>query len=640
MALDLNKSQKEAVEALDGPVMVIAGAGAGKTKTIVSRIINLVKKGISPVNILAITFTNKAAEEMSERTIKALGQEKNLNRPVSMDEKPLISTFHSLGVVILRENAKIAGLPRHFTIFDKDDSKKAVKEALLLEGLDPKVMEPSRVLAVISKQKGRMGKPEELMEEKNWQGKIIGKIWQGYEKILNSENALDFDDLLLKTVLLLRKNPETAEHYNNRFQYIHVDEYQDTNLAQYELLKILAGDRKNIFVVGDIDQTIYTWRGAHIKNLLNFEKDFSGAKVIILDENYRSTKNILEAANAVIQKNKIRYEKNLYTSNPEGDKIGIYPAYDEADEASFVAATANKLIGAGVRPEEIAVLYRANFQSRALEEAFLEKQIPYQVVGTRFFERKEIKDALAFIKAALDEKNISSLKRIINVPPRGIGKLTLLKILAGKKEELPAGQKKKVAEFYSLLAKIKKEAADSKPSALIKYIIKNTGMEGSLKKSEEDQERFENLMELASLASKYDSLPQEKALEKFLTDAALASDQDEIKDKVRAVRLMTVHSAKGLEFDYCFITGMEMDLFPHSKIYESGITEEEAEEERRLFYVALTRARKKIILSYASARTIFGSRKINLPSEFLSDIDDFLYTEETHPDKEIKTIYL
>ena len=409
------------------------------------------------------------------------------------------------------------------------------------------------------------------------------------------------------------------------------------------MAKLLAAKNKNICAVGDTDQLIYGWRGASIRNLLEFEKDYPNTTVVLLEENYRSSKRILEVANRVIEKNRLRKEKRLFTQKPLGEKIGVYSAYDETDEANYIAGKAQSLIEAGERPEEIAVLYRANFQSRVLEEAFLNEKIPYQVLGTRFFERKEVKDILAYIKAALNPENLTDFKRAIENPRRGVGKVTLAKALSGMEEKLPAAARTKITEFRNLLAMIKKQALSGKSSETIKFVLRTSGIETQLKNGGGDEkERLENIRELASLAVKYDNLPPEEGIEKLLSDAVLASDQDELelKENKPAVKLMTVHAAKGLEFDYVFITGLEEGLFPHEKLGEKEINEEENEEERRLFYVALTRARKKIFLSSASVRTIFGSRQINLPSEFFADIDREHLEEDYNLKGNMKTIYL
>ena len=622
---NLNERQKKAAEHRNGPLLIVAGAGAGKTKTIAARIVRLVQNGAAPENILAITFTNKAAKEMRERVFLALQSEQSLNRPLTLMERPFVATFHALGVHILRENARTIGLNRHFNIFDRSDSKKSVRQAMENVGVNPKQFEPGRILEIIAREKGNnliIAEYEQEVGNEYLPG-IVAKVWREYDKILATEKALDFDDLLLRTVRLLKNQPAILEKYQNNWHYLLIDEYQDTNKIQYELAKLLADKNKNICAVGDTDQLIYGWRGASVRNLLEFENDYPNTTVVLLEENYRSSKRILAVANQVIEKNRLRKEKRLFTQKPLGEKIGLYPAYDETDEANYIAGKTQSLIAAGAAPEEIAALYRANFQSRAIEEAFLNEQIPYQVLGVRFFERKEIKDILAYIKAALNPENLSDFKRAIENPRRGVGKVTLAKALSGMEEKLPAAARTKIGEFRNLLAQIKKQALSGKPSETIKFVLRASGIETQLKSGGEDEkERLENIRELASLAVKYDSLPAEGGIEKLLSDAALASDQDELQEHKPAVKLMTVHAAKGLEFDYVFITGLEEGLFPHERLNDKEISEEESEEERRLFYVALTRARKKIFLSYASIRTIFGSRQVNLPSEFFADIDN------------------
>ncbi len=628
---NLNEKQKEAVLNTEGPLLILAGAGAGKTKTLTERIRHLIKKGLAPSSILAITFTNKAAREMRERVDKLLEEDKDLNRPVSMRERPFVSTFHSLGVHILREQAIKLGLSRNFVIFDRDDSKKAIKEALVLCGLDPKTHEPDRILSVISKEKGRDYIYEEYAShaEGGYFSDVVGEVWREYEKILKRDKALDFDDLLLKTSRLLRSNLSVRKYYQNIWTYIHIDEYQDTNRVQYEISKLLVGEKHNVCVVGDIDQNIYSWRGADIKNILAFEKDYPEAKVILLEENYRSTKTILDTANAVIEKNKIRRKKNLFTSNGAGEKIGLLQAYDEVGEAEFIASKAEEYIKGGTLPTELAVLYRANFQSRVLEEAFMQHKIPYQLLGTRFFERKEIKDLISYLRAALEPGSLSDLKRIINVPARGIGKTTVAKIFSGLEEDLAAGVRVKIAHFRNLLEKIGELAHKAKPSETLAFIIVESGLAAEWKSGkEEEAERLLNAYELVAFAARYDHLPPEEGLQNFLTDAALQSDQDELSEKKTGVRLMTVHASKGLEFDTVFISGLEDGLFPHQKITRENISPEEAEEERRLFYVALTRARKKIYLSYAQVRTIFGRKEVNIPSEFVFDVPEEFVEEE------------
>ncbi|MBX4198078.1 UvrD-helicase domain-containing protein [Candidatus Parcubacteria bacterium] len=648
----LNIPQRDAVLHKDGPLLILAGAGAGKTKTITYRILHLIKQGVAPQDILAITFTNKAAKEMRERIEKLLAEDKELNLPVSFKDKPFMSTFHSLGVHILKENSRLIDLPRHFGIFDKNDSKRAVKEALEESGLDPKQFEPGKIMNAISREKGNLNTVETFSQSAGNQyfPRIVADVWQRYEKILKKEKALDFDDLLLKTVLLLRRNKEVLERYQNIWKYIHIDEYQDTNKVQYTISKLLGEKTRNICVVGDIDQMIYSWRGADIQNILNFEEDYPEAKVVVLEENYRSTQTILTAANRAIEKNKNRREKKLFTKQAEGDRIGVFGGYDEADEAEFISEKTQELIKKGVAPRDIAVLYRANFQSRVLEEAFLSNSLPYQVLGVRFFERKEVKDILSYLRAALNEDSLTDIKRIINVPARGIGKVTLLKLFAGQKDTLPAATREKINTFFNILGAIKQTASTSKPSDTIKYILKVSGIEQTLKASklDEDLERLENIKELVTLATRYDNEPAsagasagEGGIESLLADAALASDQDDMIKDQNAVKLMTIHASKGLEFDYVFITGLEENLFPHKRMGTSN-EDVDLEEERRLFYVAVTRARKKLFLTYAGMRTIFGSKQVNIPSEFMIEMDEELIQSEDRTGSRksaIKTIY-
>jgi len=631
----LNDAQKETVLHKEGPLLIVAGAGAGKTKAITHRILNLIKMGVAPRNILAITFTNKAAKEMRDRVVKLIASDAELNLPLTFAERPFVSTFHALGVHIVRENSLALGIKKHFTIADEGDALALMKEAVISLRLDPKQFEPKRLKNVISRQKGDLVTAEKYAGTvgNEYFPRILSSVWLAYEKLLAEHGSLDFDDLILRAVLLLEQNEEVRTRYQNLWQYIHIDEYQDTNVSQYKFSKLLAGEKKNICVVGDMDQSIYSWRGADFRNILNFEKDYPEAKVVLLEENYRSTANILTAANDIIKKNKVRKEKNLFTKKEGGEKIGLYSAYDENDEAFFVAGKTAELISGGVSPKDIAVLYRANFQSRVLEEAFLSRQIPYQVLGVKFFERKEVKDVLSFLRSALNQDSLANIKRIINVPPRGIGKVTLLKMFAGEEEKLPEATRKKVSEFRSMLGEIAEYALKEKTSDTVKFIMSRSGIEAMLKKgTEDDKERLENIKELVTLATKYDVLSPEEGMSKLLEDAALASDQDSLvantKKEEDAVRLMTVHASKGLEFPYVFITGLEQDLFPHGGFGNAESGEDRAEEERRLFYVALTRAEKKCYLTYASVRTIFGMKQVNMPSEFIIDIDALLIEDE------------
>ncbi len=997
--LELNKAQREAVETTEGPLLVLAGAGAGKTKTVTYRILNLIQKGVAPENILAVTFTNKAAREMEERISNLLKKTLKLNRPISIVGKPFVATFHGLGAFIIKENFREAKIKKHFSIYNREDSKKAIREALRKNNYDTKQFEPGKILSIISREKSNFVVIDEYLEttEGNYFRDMVAKVWQDYEIILKKENALDFDDLLLVAAKLLQKK-EIRKVYENRWKYIHIDEYQDTNKVQYQIVEAIGRGHQNVCAVGDTDQClikgseikmadgslkkienikknqyvlsnygsgdlrpakitrkiksffkgdliriktkkgkiitstpnhthfagyqleitpqlyfnylmykkgigwrigttqvhtkgqikpvigfvqrsnqehadaswiiavhqtsnesriqeyifslkyqiptlpfvprkglstggyvhdknylkkifssfnteksalkllsdlglqynyphhypqssnssrininvtlcgdrrgqnpfhrisvhgnnkmekkiletagfsvrqaklntknwrcekgssnygeicmlatkiaslfdnskiifrarlggtksnpknsnslpcipagsvmlgmalfsidgydivskisrisvtkkevfdidvekthnfitndivthncIYSWRGANIKNILNFEKDYKNAKIVVLEQNYRSTKTILAVANKIIEKNKFRKERTLTTENSVGEKIGIFEALTENHEAQFIVEKVKELQKKGVNLSDMAVLYRANFQSRVLEEEFLAKDVPYQVLGTKFFDRKEIKDILAFLRFCFNPESISDLKRIINVPPRGIGKITLLKIVEGKEKNLPVKMKIKMKIFRDLLRKVKDFASQNPLSKTILFIAREVGLNENLKKTEEGAEKIENIKELVTLASHYDKIFKEdnegvknwdEAVEKLLEDTSLASDQDSDKKEKKGVRLMTVHASKGLEFTYIFITGLEEGLFPHSRSQDENLSEEEAEEERRLFYVAITRAKKKLFLSYAQTRTIFGSRGINIPSEFILEIPD------------------
>lgn len=630
----LNEPQRKAVLCTEGPLLIAAGAGAGKTKTITTRIIHLIHQGVHPENILAITFTNKAASEMRERVLRALADERR-------DTTPLLTTFHSLGVRILRAHADKIGRSRSFAILDESDTVALVKESLAEGGYDPKQYDAKKIRHSISREKGNFITVEKYRDAVvSPFEEVIADVWTRYEQKLTQEHGFDFDDLLLHTVLLLKKHPEVRDAYHKQYHYLHIDEYQDTNEVQYEMTKLLVNKDRNICVVGDTDQNIYGWRGARLKNMLHFEKDFPNAQILFLEQNYRSTKTILKAANTVIAKNTVRVEKTLFTENEVGETIGIFEAYDEGDEARFVADRANMLIKGGVSPESIAVLYRANFQSRVLEEYFLNENVPYQVLGTKFFDRKEVKDMLSYIRAARNPESLSDIKRVINLPARGIGKTTIAKLFAGQRDTLPKAMEQKIKDFYKILEEINVKTETLPPTQLLKYILDCTGLATALRGEGSDGlERLENIQELVSLATKYDSLPLGEGIEKLLDDAALATDQDSLKEEKTGVRLMTVHAAKGLEFPYVFITGLEQDLFPHKRGEQQSV--EDKEEERRLFYVALTRAEKKLYLSYTNIRTLFGMRQVNTPSEFLFDVPGELTEQERrNSGGNVRTIYL
>lgn len=1014
----LNPSQKEAVTHTQGPLLILAGAGAGKTRVITHRILNLIHEGIEPHAILAVTFTNKAAKEMRERVEALLNENRQLTGDIPFLGLPFVSTFHSLGVEILKENHRLLGISKYFTIFDRNDSTKAIRDALKQAGYDSGQFEPKKILGSISKQKseGLSLSEYEAKAMNEYYGTIVAEVWRKYDAILKKENAFDFDDLLLETKKLLEEHEAVRKKYQNLWSYIHIDEYQDTNKVQNDIATLLTNEKNNICVVGDVDQCldgntkitmadgskqllkkiaagdmvlsnygsgamrpaavthviktkhnealieiktrkgrklvstcehthfagymldqtpqlyfvylmhkeglgyrigtsrtytnarkkvtvgfkqrsnqehadalwvlsahdtenqariaeytysleyqiptipfvprkrntkskggyvhdmkaiksifkkfdtetsaqhlldaygldknephhlpqsrngtrdnllvslcgdargktpmhriamtsnsvsvkkilknagypirpakkgsrswrfetcnkdfgkiqdhvvriqnllpnvqvrytarlgksdarrkynalpfiktkalrrgmvlfdkngydviteikrlpkktisvydlniadthnfiandllthncIYTWRGARVGNMLNFEKNFPNTKRIILEENYRSTKTIIAASNEIIAKNVQRQEKHLFTNNADGEKISVCSLYGEIDEAYFITKKVKELLKNGIDVNQIAVLYRANFQSRMLEEAFLDENIPYQVLGTRFFDRKEIKDVLSYIRLALNPESITDLKRIINVPTRGIGKITLLRVVEEKEEECSPAVQGKLADFRAMMKEMKNAIETKTTSEAIKYIVKKSGLEDSLLNGKEEaQERLENIRELVTLAKRYDRLEGTEGqpvglagIQKLITDASLATDQDELEKKQDGVKLMTVHAAKGLEFDVVFVTGLEEGLFPHERVDKTSDTEEE----RRLFYVALTRARKKVFLTYTQFRTIFGSQQVNLPSEFISDIDDGLLENETEfiseRGAEDKTVYL
>ncbi len=630
----LNPEQRKAAEHTTGPLLIVAGAGAGKTKTLTHRILNLIHSGVAPEHILAITFTNKAAGEMKERVAKLLAEDPAREYDGAV---PFVSTFHALGVYILRREYARINRPKHFSILDDDDTNRLMKKAIASCDLDPKQFEPRRMKNAISREKGELRTAESYKASvgNEYFPRVVANVWSAYEKLMLEEGALDFDDLILHTTLLLRNNPEVRNIYHTKWSHVHIDEYQDTNFAQYTLSKLLAGDRKNICVVGDTDQSIYAWRGADFRNMMLFEEDYPEAVVVLLEENYRSTAPILQAANDIISKNTVRKEKNLFTRKEGGEKLSVIACGDEKMEAEFVAKKIGGLIRNGAEPKDMAILYRANFQSRALEEGLLDAGIPYQVLGVKFFARKEVKDVLAYIRAALNPSATADFSRIVNVPTRGIGKVTLAKVLAGEEGSLPPKTQAKIAGFRDTLSDIAHDCANLPVSHTLKNAIKRSGLEDAFKKDrEEGEEHLENVYELVGLATKYDHLTPEEGIEALLSDAALASDQDSLGDAKKkkdenAVRLMTVHASKGLEFPYVFITGLEDGLFPHRGFDGPTIDPERAEEERRLFYVAITRAEKKVWLSYAHMRTIFGGKNIQAPSEFLMDLsDEYIETED------------
>jgi|CXWL01.1.fsa_nt_gi DNA helicase-2/ATP-dependent DNA helicase PcrA len=621
---ELNERQREAVLALDGPVSVLAGAGSGKTKVLTTRIYHLIRQGVAPRNILAVTFTNKAAREMRERLSLRLGENLEVWKRGNL---PLVATFHGLGRELLEQHGSVMGIGKHFTIFDRDDSERAVKQALKELGIDPKEIPPRAILSRISKAKSDGSDVTEFTEKygrESFRSRTTAQVWEKYNETLKSEKALDFDDLISLPVKLLREHADVRMLVQEQFHYIHIDEYQDTNRLQGELATLLCGSRKNLFVVGDIDQTIYTWRGATIDNLLEFESAYPNAKTIVLEHNYRSSKNIVDTANQIIEKNTNRKDKHSVTSNQAGDPIHIFAGNTAEHEAEFVAREAKRLIENGTPAEHIAVLYRTNFQSRALEEGMLRANISYRLLGTQFFDRKEVKDVLAWVRLALDPSREADRVRAVQAPVRGIGKVALAKLSAGRREDFKPNEKLKIEAFERTVQRLHSASETFTPSRFVQAVIEESGMKTSYEKgADDDLERLENAKELATLASRHDDMPGRDGISAFLADTALAGDQDELdrKKDTGGVTLMTVHAAKGLEFSIVFVTGLEEGLFPHAGMDDENKDEEE---ERRLFYVAITRAKKRLYITLARVRRIFGTDYLQEPSTFLHDIDQSL----------------
>jgi DNA helicase-2/ATP-dependent DNA helicase PcrA len=640
----LNEAQKEAVLHTEGPLLVVAGAGTGKTKTLTHRIIHLIHKGVSPQNILAITFTNKAAAEMRERVAEMLASDDGL---------PTMSTFHSLGVRILREHHGKIGVNKYFNILDTQDKMSLVKQAMKFHDIDPKEWEPRKIASFISRAKSDEKTSKDFSANNNPITTIVQLVWPKYEELKRAEQSLDFDDLLSETYFLLKREPEILKSYQARWQYVHVDEYQDTNTIQYKIVKLLSKEHKNLCAVGDGDQNIYSWRGADMRNILNFEKDFPGAKVVVLETNYRSSKNILQAAHDIISKNTERIDKKLVTDNQRGDKISFYEGFSAYQEASWVANQVQQYIASACEPQDIAVLFRTNFQSRILEEAFLQRTLPYQVVGVKFFARREIKDVMSYLKAAFNRDSLSDIKRVINEPKRSLGKVAVAKIFAEDLAGLSAKGRVSYQSFVKILDDIYEYAQSHNPSETIKFVIRHSGFEKKLNEgTDDDKERLENMKELVTYANKYEDI--DNAFDIFFEEVALLSDQDSLGSNTKdsnTVKLMTIHASKGLEFKHVFVVGLEQGLFPSQR--DDVKNKHEQEEERRLCYVAFTRAKDKLHLSYAKLRTIYGQERINEPSEFLRDITKTLIedAEESYSsggrqnynqagDDEIQTFYL
>ncbi|MCI5835536.1 MAG: UvrD-helicase domain-containing protein [Firmicutes bacterium] len=621
MNLDLlNKEQKEAVEFMDGPLLVIAGAGSGKTKVLTTRIANLVEKGVDPTNILAITFTNKAAKEMKERVINILG-------PVAYETT--ISTFHSFGLRILKVNYALLGYDKNFTILDSDDVLTIIKKILKDMNLDPKKYNPKAIRNKISSCKNELIDSKGFLKYVNTDfDDITQKVFSKYEEKLKQNSSVDFDDLLILPIILFRSHPDVLRNYQELYKYILIDEYQDTNEAQYILVKMISAKYKNICVVGDESQSIYSFRGSNYRNILNFEKDYKDAKVILLERNYRSTKKILDVANSIIKNNKERKDKKLWTDNESGDNTVYHRALDEKDEAKYVTEKIEKLIDDGVSKKDIAVLYRTNAQSRNIEEALLHDNVPYKVVGSfYFYNRKEIKDLISYLKLIYNHKDDISLSRIINVPKRGIGPKTIenLNLKASSLgtsifEVIDSG---KELEFKKLIEEIEKESEHLSLTELVDFVLEKSGMKEELvsEKSLEADIRLENLEEFKSITKSFEENHGIVSLEDFLEEISLVSDIEEHKKNDDVVTLMTVHSSKGLEFEYVFLIGMEESIFPHINSFDSASA---IEEERRLCYVAVTRAKKKLWIINAKKRILYGNDVSNIPSRFINEIDENL----------------
>ena len=628
----LNPEQQRAVKTTDGPLLLMAGAGSGKTRVLTHRIAYLmVEKQVNPYNILAITFTNKAAREMKERIYSMMG---------GVADEIWVSTFHSMCVRILRRDIDRLGYNRNFTILDTTDQQSVVKTILKEKNLDPKKYDPRAILGAISSAKNELIGPEEFA--KNAGGhmdQIVADVYEMYQKRLRKNQALDFDDLIMTTIQLFQRVPEVLTFYQRKFQYIHVDEYQDTNRAQYMLVKLLAQRFQNLCVVGDSDQSIYRWRGADIANILSFEKDYPRSEVILLEQNYRSTKRILFAANEVIKNNLNRRDKNLWTENAEGNKIFYYRADSEQSEAQFVAGKIKEAIQSGKRKySDFAILYRTNAQSRVMEEVLLKSNIEYSIVGgVKFYDRKEIKDTLAYLRLIANPDDDISLTRVINVPKRGVGSSSVDKIAnfadmhdmsmfqaLGSIELIGLSPKitKACREFYDLINNYTHMQEYLSVTELVEEVLEKTGYYEMLKaeKSIEAQSRLENLDEFLSVTKNFEEGNEDKSLIAFLTDLALVADIDKLDEdgkQVDTVVLMTLHSAKGLEFPVVFLLGLEEGVFPHSR---SLMEEAEMEEERRLAYVGITRAEEELFITNAQMRTLFGRTNMNPPSRFIGEI--------------------
>ncbi|MDR0271198.1 DNA helicase PcrA [Paenibacillus sp.] len=635
----LNPPQQQAVEATDGPLLIMAGAGSGKTRVLTHRIAYLIAtRKAPPWGILAITFTNKAAREMQERVTKLVGNE---GRDI------WVSTFHSMCVRILRKDIDRIGFNSNFSILDSTDQLSLVRNCMKDLNMDTKKFEPKAILSLISSAKNELVTPAQYEQKAgDYIESIAAKVYTMYQRRLKSNNSLDFDDLIMATIQLFKEVPEVLDFYQKKFQYIHVDEYQDTNRAQYMLCRMLADGHHRICVVGDSDQSIYRWRGADISNILNFEEDYPEARTILLEQNYRSTSTILNAANEVIKQNSGRKPKKLWTDQGEGSKIKVYRADSEHDEGYFVTSEISKDVKEGKSYQDHAILYRTNAQSRVIEEILIKSDIPYQIVGgIKFYDRKEIKDILAYLRLISNPDDDLSLARVINVPKRGIGDTSVAKLSAAAAERgvsifqvlavvddlgFAGKTRNSLVEFYDMIAALNRMVEYLSVTELTEKILEMSQYRIEMQRENtiESRSRLENIDEFLSVTMEFEKNNDDKSLVSFLTDLALIADIDSMNDDEEeqsdAVILMTMHSAKGLEFPVVFIVGMEEGVFPHSRAFSDN---EELEEERRLAYVGITRAEKQLFLSCAQMRTLFGRTTANQPSRFLGEIPEELKEE-------------
>lgn len=613
----LNENQQKAVVHKEGPMLVLAGAGSGKTSVLTNRIAYLIEDGVSPANILAITFTNKAAREMKERVTKLIGADARYIQ---------ISTFHSFGLKILKENYEFLGYDKNFIILDSDDTLTVVKKLMKDLNMNPKYYNARELRSKISSAKNELITPEKFKKQE-YDEKIV-TLYKKYCQKLKAGNSVDFDDLLVLPIKLFEISPSILNSYQERYKYILIDEYQDTNEAQYVFSKMISKKYRNIFVVGDNDQAIYAFRGANYKNILNFEKDYPDCKTILLEENYRSTKTILNAANSVIKHNKLRKDKNLWSNNEEGDKIKYIKTDDEKSEGDYVVKEIKKIAENGTSYDDIAILYRTNAQSRSIEEAMLKANIPYRIIGSfYFYNRKEIKDLLCYLRLINNPKDDVSLTRVINVPKRGIGNVTIANINARAEENnismFEAITSGKELAFKQLIEELQTSSENKTLTELVELVLEKSGLKKELseEKTLENEIRLENLEEFKSITKNYENEFGEVSLDDFLNEISLVSDVTEHSEGNNKVSLMTVHSVKGLEYDYVFIIGMEEGIFPHYNSIMEG-TNEAIEEERRLCYVAITRAKKKLWIINTKKRMLYGQTQINAPSRFIDEIDD------------------